>query len=166
MDQTMGGQPSLEISTNLDSENRTLQRRASSLSNSPRGSDQGKKIIDVACWPCRKRKGKCGGQRPSCASCTKRGLECSYEFDEGRSRVASLKVKLGEFTTRTENLEFLFEQLRSRSDEESALLLALIRLKADVDKVVAQLKKDPDVLFARNQDGSAPSDLLSHLMLT
>jgi hypothetical protein len=74
-------------------------------------------------------------------------------------------VKLGEFTTRTENLEFLFEQLRSRSDEESALLLALIRLKADPDKVVGQLKSNPDVLFARNQDGSPPSDLLSHLML-
>ncbi|CZT24860.1 uncharacterized protein RCC_10588 [Ramularia collo-cygni] len=32
---------------------------------SPAGSEQGKKIIDVACWPCRKRKGKAMPPYPS-----------------------------------------------------------------------------------------------------
>lgn len=67
--------------------------------------------------------------------------------------MASLKAKLDEYTTRTENLEFLFEQLQSRTDEESSLLLALIRLRADVDKIVAQLKEAPQVLFAKAEEG-------------
>lgn len=107
---------------------------------------------------------QCGGERPCCSSCLRRGVDCTYEFDEGRSRVASLKAKLDEYTTRTENLEFLFEQLQSRTDDESALLLALIRLKADVDKLVARLKDAPEALFARPKDGSPPVDLLASML--
>ncbi|EMF13268.1 uncharacterized protein SEPMUDRAFT_28816, partial [Sphaerulina musiva SO2202] len=99
-----------------------------------------KKIVDVACWPCRRRKGKCSGERPACASCLRRAVECAYEYDEGLTRVGSLKMKLHKSTTKTENLEYLFDQLRTRSDQESALLLAFLRLGCDVDKIVAQLK--------------------------
>lgn len=59
-------------------------------------------------------------------------------------------MKLHKSTTKTENLEYLFDQLRTRSDQESALLLAFLRLGCDVDKIVAQLKSAPQQLLSRD----------------
>ncbi|KAI5361967.1 Putative zn(2)-C6 fungal-type DNA-binding domain-containing protein [Septoria linicola] len=125
---------------------RSQKQRAAS---SP-GSDSGgsKKTVDVACWPCRKRKAKCTAERPACAPCTRRGVDCSYEYEEGLTRVGSLKMRLSESTAKTESLEYLFEQLRVRSDEESSMLLAVIRLGADLDKVVVQLRSMPQQFFS------------------
>lgn len=59
------------------------------------------------------------------------------------------------------NLEFFFQQLQSRSDDESSLLLALMRLGADVDKITSQLKAAPGVIFAKAEAGTSPIDLLA-----
>ncbi|KAF7188849.1 Nitrogen assimilation transcription factor nit-4 [Pseudocercospora fuligena] len=129
--------------------------------SSPSGERSGgKKIVDVACWPCRKRKGKCSGDRPVCASCIRRGVECSYEYDEGLTRVGSLRLKLHQSTSRAENLEYLYEQLRTRSDDEAALLLAIVRLGADIDKMVMQLKSAPDLSWAKGMNPPDISKLL------
>ncbi|KXS95851.1 hypothetical protein AC578_7882 [Pseudocercospora eumusae] len=120
----------------------------------------GRKIVDVACWPCRKRKAKCSGGRPVCTSCTRRGVECSYEYDEGLTRVGSLRLKLHQSTSRAENLEYLYEQLRTRSDDEAALLLAIVRLGADIDKMVVQLKSAPDLSWAKGRNPPDISKLL------
>ncbi|KAF2165368.1 hypothetical protein M409DRAFT_24218 [Zasmidium cellare ATCC 36951] len=119
----------------------------SSESSTPR------KIIDVACWPCRRRKAKCSGERPACAACVRRDVDCSYEHEEGMTRQGSLKLKLDTVTSRAENLEYLFEQLRSRSDNEAALLLAVIRLGADVDQLVERLKAETDLAWLTSFSG-------------
>lgn len=56
------------------------------------------------------------------------------------TRQGSLRFKLDTATSRAENLDYLFHQLQSRSDHEAALLLAVIRLGADMDQLVERLK--------------------------
>lgn len=72
-----------------------------------------------------------------------------------------MKAKIEDYATRIRDLEFLFQQLQTRSDEESSLLLALIRLKADIDKIVKQLRKAPEMLsVGKSAAGNPPMDLL------
>ncbi|KAM3416127.1 hypothetical protein BST61_g7736 [Cercospora zeina] len=132
----------------LKPDNDNFKQRATSSPSSERG--RVKRAVEVACWPCRKRKAKCSGERPSCGPCTQRGVECAYEYEEGLTKVGWLKMKLDEATAKTNSLEFLFEQLRTRSDEESSMILAIIRLGADLEKVVSQLKEAPQEVFSKD----------------
>lgn len=61
------------------------------------------------------------------------------------TRQGSLRLKLDTATSRAENLEYLFAQLRSRPDNEAALLLAVIRLGADMDQLVDRLRVEVDL---------------------
>lgn len=56
------------------------------------------------------------------------------------TRQGSLRFKLDTATSRADNLEFLFAQLQERPDNEAALLLAVIRLGADMDQLVERLR--------------------------
>ncbi|KIW91690.1 uncharacterized protein Z519_07658 [Cladophialophora bantiana CBS 173.52] len=46
---------------------------------SQRGAATRRKITVIACNTCRSRRTRCGGQRPVCAFCRARGLDCRYE---------------------------------------------------------------------------------------
>lgn len=61
------------------------------------------------------------------------------------TRQGSLKMKLDTATSRAHHLEYLFEQLRTRADNDAALLLAVIRLGADVDQLVERMQAEPDL---------------------
>ncbi|KAF2206898.1 hypothetical protein CERZMDRAFT_102954 [Cercospora zeae-maydis SCOH1-5] len=134
--------------SDLEPDNDNSKRRATSSPGIERGRI--KRAVEVACWPCRKRKAKCSGERPSCGPCTQRGVECAYEYEEGLTKLSWLKMKLDEATAKTDNLEFLLEEMRTRSDEESSMILAIIRLGADLEKVVSQLKEAPHKVFGKD----------------
>lgn len=55
-------------------------------------------------------------------------------------------MNLQKATAKAEHLEFLFNQLRSRSDNEAACLLAVIRMGADLNVICEKLQNDPDFL--------------------
>lgn len=46
----------------------------------------------------------------------------------------------------------MYTQLRARCDDEAALLLAMMRLGADVDKMVALLRSAPDLSWAKGKN--------------
>lgn len=89
---------------------------------------------------------QCTGERPACSFCANRGAECSYEYEEGLTRLGSLRQSLEKVTARADNLEFLFGQLQSRSDNDAACLLAVIRMGADLDMICEKLRSEPDFL--------------------
>lgn len=67
-------------------------------------NDQTSKLKRTACVLCRKRKLKCDGGRPACATCGRLGHECKY--DEVRKKsgpkrgyVKALEARLGRFAT-------------------------------------------------------------------
>ncbi|RMZ68915.1 c6 transcription factor [Pyrenophora seminiperda CCB06] len=72
--------------------------------------------VNLACAPCRSRKTKCNGDRPTCSECAARDSRCIYTETE---------------TTQTkrkhQDLEELFELLKSLPDKEASEVLGRIR---------------------------------------
>ncbi|OAQ76307.1 C6 transcription factor [Purpureocillium lilacinum] len=98
--------------------------------------------ITVACEPCRKRKSRCNGQRPRCASCIHRGLHCQYvSATASETNSEALKRKVTEMQQRIEDHERLYAALRTMSEQDSRAVLDKLRLGADVSTVLRQIKE-------------------------
>lgn len=69
-----------------------------------------------ACEPCRQRKIKCDGTRPSCKQCVENQVKCSY-LDVKRVRE---QKELGALAKKVERYERLLEELESDVDSASA----------------------------------------------
>ncbi|UNI23335.1 hypothetical protein JDV02_009163 [Purpureocillium takamizusanense] len=98
--------------------------------------------ITVACEPCRKRKSRCNGQRPKCASCIHRGLHCQYvSATASETNSEALKRKVTEMQQTIEDHERLYAALRNMSEQDSHAVLDKLRLGADVSTVLRQIKE-------------------------
>lgn len=64
-------------------------------------------------------------------------------------------MRLTEASTRADNLEYLFEQMRTRPDNDAAMLLAIIRLGADLEAIVARLRSEDDLSWVTAIDPHA-----------
>lgn len=62
-----------------------------------------------ACLICRRRKIRCGGEKPACHNCVKAGSSCSYKA--GDALIADLRSELGESQTRIRELEDALRRL-------------------------------------------------------
>ncbi|KAF1353954.1 hypothetical protein BDV97DRAFT_128766 [Delphinella strobiligena] len=98
----------------------------------------------TACLRCKKRKGKCSGERPVCTYCRNRKIDCQYDVRVGISKRAELERKLNEATTRSCELGILLHALQSGSDEESTMLLARLRMGESLDNIVSSLLTPKD----------------------
>ncbi|KAH6953645.1 hypothetical protein DER45DRAFT_576136 [Fusarium avenaceum] len=117
-------------------------------SSSGSGSDQGPSLrsylhprtnlTKIACEPCRKRKAKCGGERPKCKACINRDLECHYQASDRDLPV--LKRKYTEIQEKASNYEQLYQLLTCLPERESHGILRRIREGADIAKTIRQVK--------------------------
>ncbi|KAJ4320121.1 hypothetical protein N0V84_006008 [Fusarium piperis] len=69
----------------------------------------------TACHHCRKRKVKCGGQRPTCRACVQRELKCEYPIEKSEALEASFESR--DLVARLRSLPYdraleLFQHLR------------------------------------------------------
>ncbi|KAJ6442817.1 Alkaline proteinase [Purpureocillium lavendulum] len=98
--------------------------------------------ITVACEPCRKRKSRCNGQRPRCAPCIHRGLNCQYvTATASETNSEALKRKVTEMEQRVEDYERLYTALRHMKEEDAHAVLNKLRLGADVSTVLRQIRE-------------------------
>jgi hypothetical protein len=93
--------------------------------------------VSVACDSCRKRKTRCNGIRPQCASCIQSDAICTY----------ALPIKEQELRRRVRHLEAeqeanrrVVELLQSRSLEEANLILRLLRQGVHVHGILRQVE--------------------------
>lgn len=82
----------------------------------PPSTHHGRRRSARACEPCRQRKTKCDGVRPSCAQCVYHGNRCSYE-DVKRVRDQKMLELLSQ---RVERYEELLRNLEGEVDESTA----------------------------------------------
>lgn len=82
----------------------------------PSDVSHGRRRSARACEPCRQRKIKCDGLRPSCGQCVYHHQQCSYEDVK---RVRDQK-RLGSLAKRVEAYEALLRDLESEVDLETA----------------------------------------------
>lgn len=111
-------------------------------------------MTKTACERCRKRKIKvcictqiytnvlissaqCGGERPTCKSCLRKGLECDYQIDQFLS---VRKRKYDEIEEKAGNFEQLYHLLRCLPEQDSQGILQRLRQGADVGTIIRQVK--------------------------
>ncbi|KAF2218184.1 hypothetical protein BDZ85DRAFT_173406, partial [Elsinoe ampelina] len=97
--------------------------------------------ISVACEVCRRRKAKCDGQRPHCAPCKARALDCRYSADENTTRMMTLKRKYQAVTERNDELETLVNLLRDGSMSEASTILDRLRAGMNIHQLMQMTRQ-------------------------
>ncbi|OHE98234.1 hypothetical protein CORC01_06431 [Colletotrichum orchidophilum] len=115
---------------------------------------------DIACNPCRRRKTRCDGLRPTCGSCQKRSSECTYVQNRGALRSSNTSNEAQE----------LLDILKSVTEEHAVQILRLWRAEGDLAAVLSFARAGdngasdiPDVVDD-NANPSTRSSLTSELM--
>ncbi|KAF4124876.1 hypothetical protein GMORB2_3715 [Geosmithia morbida] len=81
----------------------------------------------VACQGCRRKRIKCGGQRPSCNQCVTRGEGCEYVAEAGETVTLALRRRVTELESENNQYKELFQLLRDKPEEEAYEILRRIR---------------------------------------
>ncbi|KAJ5806806.1 C6 transcription factor [Penicillium riverlandense] len=92
-----------------------------------------------ACEPCRQRKIKCDGNRPSCRQCIEHNQQCSYEDVK---RVRDQK-RLGSLSRRVDRYESLLRELEVDADATTARKIRKV-LKQGPDTALSNQKEEDD----------------------
>ncbi|RDI85400.1 hypothetical protein Vi05172_g4743 [Venturia inaequalis] len=104
-----------------------------------------RRCVSTACIPCRKRKSKCDGTTPSCATCTAvYGTECTYDpdaYEAARRKTSSSGLKRDSSALTDSNIEYLLSRLRLLPEEEAQNLFWLIRTEPNNDTIADALHK-------------------------
>ncbi|CAG8060485.1 unnamed protein product [Penicillium salamii] len=103
----------------------------------PTDVSHGRRRSARACEPCRQRKIKCDGLRPSCSQCIYHHQQCAYEDVK---RVRDQK-RLGSLAKRVEAYESLLRDLEGEVDLETA-------------RKIRRIMKNPGKPLPKNDDGS------------
>ncbi|KAI9755484.1 MAG: hypothetical protein M4579_004275 [Chaenotheca gracillima] len=93
-------------------------------------------ITSVACEPCRRRKSKCDGVRPTCSACGGRPSEdCYYELDADQRRTAHLRESIeslqGELAS-LKHTQTLLRTIQTADEDEAYRVFRQLRGLADL----------------------------------
>ncbi|WQF90400.1 Putative zn(2)Cys(6) fungal-type DNA-binding domain-containing protein [Colletotrichum destructivum] len=98
----------------------------------------------IACTSCRRKKSKCGGQRPVCSLCASMDrTRCEYDAGPDITRFAALKIKHEELQRRVTLFEELFRLLSICSEAESVEIIHRMRtvnIETDLEDLVKFIK--------------------------
>ncbi|KAG9696081.1 hypothetical protein KCU76_g3988, partial [Aureobasidium melanogenum] len=92
--------------------------------------------IVVACNKCRTRKVKCDGQRPTCAKCADRGIECVYAAEPDAPPIIALKRKHDALQRENTQVNQLLSHLKSVTHTDALKILDFFRDGQDVSSTI------------------------------
>ncbi|KAF9874919.1 C6 transcription factor [Colletotrichum karsti] len=121
-------------------ESRSPSSESSAEANKPRSGPK-RQVIAVACNQCRRRKAKCDGNRPKCQHCTKRGIECHYEANQGETVSLALKRKANDLETENTQYRDLFRMVCSKTEDEAQEIFRRIRKTGDPLTVLESIRQ-------------------------
>ncbi|OHF01745.1 hypothetical protein CORC01_02936 [Colletotrichum orchidophilum] len=141
-----GGSGSSEESLLGNDPGRDLQSRSQSIDSfsadakKPSAASK-RQVIAVACDNCRRRKAKCDGHRPKCQHCSKRGVECHYEANQGETVSLALKRKANDLETENVQYRDLFRMVCTKSEDEAKEIFRRIRQSGDPLRVLESIRQ-------------------------
>ncbi|KAI9680533.1 MAG: hypothetical protein M1817_003973 [Caeruleum heppii] len=101
-----------------------------------------RRCVSSACTPCRKRKSKCDGGKPSCSTCTAvYQTECDYDVDSDHRRKGALKKDIADLQERNDNLTTIIASLGGSSESDVILLGQRIRSDERLEVIAASLRR-------------------------
>ncbi|KAK1716020.1 uncharacterized protein BDZ83DRAFT_46730 [Colletotrichum acutatum] len=117
----------------------------SSTSEQPFQADSKRKRqqADIACNPCRRRKSRCDGLRPTCAACQKRSSDCTYV--QKREALQS--------SYESHEPQELLDILKSVTEQHAIQILRLWRTDTDIAAVLSFAR---ELVFGVGTDGQLP----------
>ncbi|KAF3067497.1 hypothetical protein GL218_08710 [Daldinia childiae] len=87
-----------------------------------------------ACSPCKLKKAKCDGNRPTCGRCQKAGDTCLYEAN--KRDIGRLQLLSEYDAARLQNFEMVFGVLQNGTDYEATELFSQIRVGESIETLV------------------------------
>ncbi|EOD50743.1 hypothetical protein GTA08_BOTSDO00263 [Neofusicoccum parvum] len=117
-------------------------------------------ILAVACLACQKRKTKCDGARPQCATCSSKSSPCLYDAPEGQTRIAALKQRNADLQARLASSAAFLWRLKTLPPDEAAQTLERIRTSDDPSALLDSPDSDgPNPKRSRSPDSAdLPAD--------
>ncbi|KKO98434.1 hypothetical protein THAR02_09461 [Trichoderma harzianum] len=101
-----------------------------------------KKAVSVACESCRKRKIKCNGNRPKCAGCQTRDIDCKYDsVYREETNTAVLKRKYREENKKSSAFEELFNAIQTCSEKDAKTMFSLVRQGVEPGTLLRQIRE-------------------------
>ncbi|WQF79439.1 Putative zn(2)Cys(6) fungal-type DNA-binding domain-containing protein [Colletotrichum destructivum] len=107
----------------------------------PRAIASKRQVIAVACDNCRRRKAKCDGQRPKCQHCSKRGVDCHYEANQGETVSLALKRKANVLEVENAQYRDLFRMVCTKTEDEAKEIFRRIRVSGDPLRVLESIRQ-------------------------
>ncbi|KAB8337010.1 hypothetical protein FH972_021314 [Carpinus fangiana] len=98
------------------------------------------KITIVACVPCRRRKTKCDGKRPSCGQCASRDSQCQYDMTDDQRKLTYLRDNVEHLQEKSSVLEGLLFTVQTANEEEAVEIFRRLRSGTDVQHVAEQVQ--------------------------
>ncbi|KAG9691056.1 hypothetical protein KCU76_g7719, partial [Aureobasidium melanogenum] len=127
-------QPFPSPSTQRPLDERTAREN---LSTSPPHTNQQTrhrgKQTKAACIPCRKRKSKCDGVRPSCKCCISKATPCNYSVTPGVTQQQAMKNQL-------EAYKHVLSLLRESTVEDAEVLVKMIKSRDNLLDAVMDIQ--------------------------
>ncbi|KAK1995363.1 hypothetical protein LX36DRAFT_659716 [Colletotrichum falcatum] len=124
----------------LSTDSRSQSDDSSSADPKPRAAAK-RQVIAVACDNCRRRKAKCDGHRPKCQHCSKRGVDCHYEANQGETVSLALKRKASVLETENAQYRDLFRMVCTKSEDEAKEIFRRIRVSGDPIRVLESIRQ-------------------------
>ncbi|MCJ1312181.1 hypothetical protein MMC25_005855 [Agyrium rufum] len=112
--------PSHESSVDIDGQDSATHESPGGARSSARRHQ-----VSAACLACQKRKSKCDGIKPLCATCVKRNTTCLY-LEYGRSR-ADMRRTIESLNVENNNFRLFVQELREAPDEQVADIIERLR---------------------------------------
>lgn len=119
------------------------------------------KITIVACVPCRRRKTKCDGKRPTCSQCQSRDGQCHYDMNEEQRRLTYLRENVETLAEEKNALEQVIWNLRHSTEDESFEILRRIRSGAEPHSLVQQIAASRSLTQVKGDSPLPPSSASS-----
>ncbi|KAH0341541.1 hypothetical protein KCU81_g6158, partial [Aureobasidium melanogenum] len=91
------------------------------------------KQTKAACIPCRKRKSKCDGVRPSCKCCISKATPCQYSVTPGVTQQQAMKNQL-------EAYKHVLSLLRESTMEDAEVLVKMIKSRDSLSDAVVDIQ--------------------------
>lgn len=102
--------------------------------------------VSVACNNCRVKRLKCDGNRPICARCSRSDSHCVYEAEMNETYGLARKRKYEQIRGDLDDMNELYNYLRTKSHVEATEILRRVRLAVD-PRVVLRFIRDGDLLM-------------------
>ncbi|KAF7556366.1 hypothetical protein G7046_g6313 [Stylonectria norvegica] len=128
-----------------------------------RGADDAtgrkRRVVSTACVACRRRKSKCDGAVPTCASCAiVYGTECVYDPNSDHRRKGVYREKTDSEESQKSNLRVIIDRIRDADMNEVSALVRSIRTCDSYDQVADQILQQQQLENEQTEALDQPDD--------